>query len=894
MADNNTVNNQDIDPVETQEWLYALQSVIAHEGMERALYLLSQLSEQAQALGLQYSYGQQLNTPYANTIPVSKQPDYPGDLELEARLEGWIRWNAAVTVAAANKVDSTLGGHIGSFASSCTLYEVGMNHFFQAPNETQGGDLLLVQGHTSPGIYARSYLEGRLSEAQMVNFRKEAFVDGLSSYPHPWLMPNYWQFPTVSMGLGPMMSIYQARFMKYLHHRGLADTQGRHVWAFCGDGEMDEPESMGSITRAGREKLDNLIFVINCNLQRLDGLVNGNGKIIQELESSFRGAGWNVIKVVWGSDWEELIAKDTTGKLQQRLETACDGDFQTYQARGGAYMREHLFGGDTDLEKLVVDLSDDQLHQLSRGGHDPKKVYAAYKLAIEHQGQPTVILAKTIKGFGMGAAGESRNIAHNQKKLKVNELKGLSEYFNIEVSESDIEGYQRVRPKAQAPEIQYLHAQRKKLGGYTPARFTVDADYEVPHYKDFAKRLIRGTGDERTMSTTTAYVQILAALCKDKSLGKYVVPITPDESRTFGMEGLFRQVGIYNAEGQQYEPEDRQQVMYYKESENGQILQEGINEGGAFSSWIAAATSYSVHRVPMIPFYIYYSMFGFQRIGDYAWLAGDMRARGFLLGATAGRTTLNGEGLQHEDGHSHIHAGLIPNCVTYDPSYAYELAVIIWHGLQRMVVNHEDVFFYITMMNENYPHPAMPKGVEQGIIKGMYLLQKATKKSSKHVQLMGSGTILNEVVAAAQFLEKDFGVAADIWSVTSANNLYRDGLAVSRFNRLNPEGKQKQAYITSLLAQQDAPVIAATDYVRLYTEQLRDFIPQRYVTLGTDGFGRSDSRENLRHHFEVDRYYIVVAALRALQQEGAVSAKEVSKAIKQYNIDTHRPHPLDL
>ena len=894
MANENTTNKQDVDPIETQEWLDALQSVIDHEGTDRALYLLSQLGGKAQALGLQSSYGEQLNTPYGNTIPAAQESAYPGNLELEAKLEGWVRWNAAVTVAAANKVDSSLGGHIGSFASSCTLYEVGMNHFFKAPNDNEGGDLLLVQGHTSPGIYARSFLEGRLSESQMVNFRKEAFTDGLSSYPHPWLMPNYWQFPTVSMGLGPMMAIYQARFMKYLHHRGLADTSNRHVWAFCGDGEMDEPESMGSITRAGREKLDNLIFVINCNLQRLDGLVNGNGKIIQELESSFRGAGWNVIKVIWGSDWEALVAKDTSGKLQQRLESACDGDFQTYQARGGAYMREHLFGGDADLEQLVADLSDEALHKLSRGGHDPKKVYAAYHAATEHQGQPTVILAKTIKGFGMGEAGESRNIAHNQKKLKVYELKGLAERFNIDVSEADIEGYKRVMPDATAPEMQYLHEQRKKLGGYTPARHTVDADYEVPHYEAFAKRLLTGTGDGRTMSTTTAYVQILGALCKDKSLGKYVVPITPDESRTFGMEGLFRQVGIYNAEGQKYEPEDRQQVMYYKESQDGQILQEGINEGGAFSSWLAAATSYSVHRVPMIPFYIYYSMFGFQRIGDYAWMAGDMRARGFLLGATAGRTSLNGEGLQHEDGHSHIQAGLIPNCVTYDPTYAYELAVIIWHGLQRMVANNEDVFFYITMMNESYAHPAMPEGVEEGIIKGMYQLQKSNKNAKKQVQLMGSGTILNEVVAAAELLEKDFGVAADIWSLTSANNVYRDGLEVSRHNRLNPEGTQKKAYITSLLEQQPGPVIAATDYVRLYTEQLRDFIPQRYVTLGTDGFGRSDSRENLRHHFEVDRYHIVVAALRALQDEGSVTAKEVSKAIKDYNIDTARAHPLDL
>ena len=889
-----STQSSDIDPIETQEWLDALDSVVSHEGTERALFILSELQNKAKGLGLQSSYGQSLSTPYMNTIPATSELEYPGNLELEAKLESWVRWNAAVTVAAANKADSSLGGHIGTFASSCTLYEVGFNHFFKAPSKDKAGDLLLIQGHASPGIYSRSFLEGRITDKQLVNFRKEVDGEGVSSYPHPWLMPNYWQFPTVSMGLGPMMAIYQARFMKYLQHRGLAETKGRYVWAFCGDGEMDEPESMGAITRAGREKLDNLNFVINCNLQRLDGLVNGNGKIIQELESSFRGAGWNVIKVIWGSDWEVLIAKDKTGKLQQRLESACDGDFQTFQARGGAYMREHLFGGDADLEALVADMSDEQLHKLSRGGHDAKKVYAAYKAAVDHEGAPSVILVKTIKGFGMGEAGESRNVAHNQKKLKVDELQVLRDNFNIDVSDKDMENYKRVMPNKDAPEMKYLHERRDALNGYLPARFTTDADYTVPHYEDFAKRLLAGTGDERTMSTTTAYVQILTALCKDKSLGKYVVPVTPDESRTFGMEGLFRQLGIYNAEGQKYEPEDRQQVMYYKEAEDGQILQEGINEGGAFASWLAAATSYSVHNVPMIPFYIYYSMFGFQRIGDFAWLAGDMRARGFLLGATAGRTTLNGEGLQHEDGHSHIQAGLIPNCVTYDPTYAYELAVIVWHGLQRMVANNEDVFFYITMMNESYVQPAMPKGVEDGIIKGLYLLKDGKGKGEKHVQLMGSGTILNEVVAAAELLQKDFGVSSDVWSMTSANNLYRDGIEVSRYNRLHPEDKAKTAYITEQLGKHQGPVVAATDYIRLYTEQLRDFVPHHYVTLGTDGFGRSDNRENLRRHFEVDRYHVVVAALRALQDEGVVSAKEVAKAIKQYNIDTNRAHPLDL
>lgn len=883
----------DIDPQETQEWLDALADVLDSDGAERAGFLLSQLQAQAGALGIGSSYVG-FNTPYTNTIALGSEPNYPGNLAVEAKIEGYIRYNAAAMVAGANKRDGSLGGHISSFASSCTMYEVGFNHFWHAASADHGGDLIFFQGHTSPGMYARSFIEGRLTDEQVFNFRKESTGKGISSYPHPWLMPTYWQFPTVSMGLGPITAIYQARFMKYLQARGLAKTDNRHVWAFCGDGEMDEPESTGALTRAGREKLDNLVFVVNCNLQRLDGLVNGNGKIIQELESTFAGAGWHVIKIVWGGNWKPLFEKDSSGVLLKYLSKACDGDFQTYAARGGAYMREHFFGQDPALAALVQDLTDDQIAGLSRGGHDPKAVYAAFQQAVEHTGQPVVILAKTVKGFGLGDAGESRNTAHNTKKLKASELQYVRDRFNVPVSDEDVESFKPVMPKEKEV-LDYLHAQRKNLGGYLPERQVTDAQFEIPHYHDFAKRLLDGTPEGREMSTTTAYVQILTALCKDASIGKYCVPITPDESRTFGMEGLFRQLGIYNPFGQRYEPEDRQQVMYYKESIDGQILQEGINEGGAFSSWVAAATAYSVHHVPMIPFYIYYSMFGHQRIGDLAWLAGDMRARGFLLGATAGRTTLNGEGLQHEDGHSHIMANLVPNAISYDPTYAYELAVIMWHGLNRMYKDNEDVYFYITMMNENYIHRAMPEGAEAGIIKGVYRLVAADKPTKdKHVQLMGSGTILKEVEAAAEMLEKDFGITSDIWSVTSANELTRDGLAASRWNRLHPTAKeQKKAYITEQLEQTTGPVIAATDYVRLYSEQLRDYIPRRFVTLGTDGFGRSDSREALRAHFEVDRYHVAFSAVKALYDEGLIDAKTVEKALKQYNIDSEKQAPIE-
>ncbi len=881
----------DIDPQETKEWLDALDSVISEEGADRALYLLSQLGDKAKALGLSSDYTS-VNSPYMNTIKVEDQPTYPGNLAVEKRLESLVRWNAAIIVDKANHANSSLGGHIGSFASSCTLYEVGQNHFFKGASEDQPGDLVLFQGHVAPGMYARSFLDGSKTQEQLTHFRREVDGKGISSYPHPWLQPDYWQFPTVSMGLGPMTAIYQARFMKYLQHRGISNTEGRQVWAFCGDGEMDEPESMGAITRAGREKLDNLNFVINCNLQRLDGLVNGNGKIIQELESSFKGAGWHVIKVVWGSDWEPLFAQDHQGLLLQYLEAACDGDFQTYRSRGGAYMREHFFGQHPDLLAMVANLSDDDIHGLSRGGHDPVKVYAAYHAAVNHKGQPSVILVKTVKGYGMGHAGDSRNIAHNQKKLKSDELAQFREFFDIPVSDQHVEDMAFFHPGKESEEIQYLHAQRQKLGGYLPKRFVNKEQLLIPSHQDFAKRLLNGTGNERTMSTTTAFVQILTALCKDKQIGQLCVPITPDESRTFGMEGLFRQLGIYNSDGQKYTPEDREQVMYYKEAENGQILQEGINEGGAFSSWIAAATSYSVHNQPMIPFYIYYSMFGFQRIADYAWLAGDMRARGFLLGATAGRTTLNGEGLQHEDGHSHIMAGLIPNCVSYDPTYAYELAVIIEHGLKRMYVDHDDVFYYITMMNENYVHPAMPKGCEQGILKGLYLLDSCSEPRKQHVQLIGSGTILKEVEAAAELLEKDFAISSDIWSMTSSNELYRQGMEIRRWNKLNSDKKQKTAYITDCIASRQGPVVISTDYIHLYADQLRDFIPRTVETLGTDGFGRSDTREALRAHFEVNRYHVVLAAVQALVKDGVVNQTMMKEVMSKYQLQADKINPL--
>ncbi len=882
----------DIDPIETQEWLDSLESVVSEEGADRALFLLARLQEKAGSLGLGSAY-QGLNTPYFNTIPGEQEPEYPGDLALELKLEALMRWNAAATVAGANKVDSSLGGHISTYASSCSIYEVGFNHFFHAANKDHGGDLLYIQGHASPGIYARSFLEGRITEKQLKNFRREVEGEGVSSYPHPWLMPEYWQFPTVSMGLGPITAIYQARFMKYLHARGLVDTARRKVWAFCGDGEMDEPESLGALARAGREKLDNLIFVVNCNLQRLDGPVYGNGKIVQELESVFRGCHWNVVKVVWGESFEKLMAKDTQGLIAERLKTACDGDFQTYVARGGAYLREHFFNTDA-LKVMVADLSDDELMKtFCRGGHEPKKVYAAYKAAVEHTGQPTVVLVKTVKGYGMGKAGEAMNIAHNQKKMTVDEMKSLRDRFGIPVSDADVEYYARHKPADNAPEMKYMHERRKALGGYLPMRHESKEVLTIPHYKDFAPRLLQGTGPDREMSTTTAYVQVLSALCKDANIGKHIVPISPDETRTFGMEGLFRQVGIYTPIEQQYEPEDRNQVMYYKESIDGQMLQEGINEGGAMSSWVAAATSYSIHNCPMVPFYTFYSMFGYQRVGDLCWLAGDARAKGFLFGATAGRTTINGEGLQHEDGHSHVQAGFIPNCKTYDPTYAYEVAVIIWHGLKRMYAELHDEYYYITVMNENYAHHPMPEGSEEGIIKGLYCLNRAKKADNKkHVSLMGSGTILREAEAASEMLLEDFGITSDVWSVPSCNELYREAMDVKRHNDLNPEAKAKVPYVTQCFEKGIGPIIASTDYIKLYTEQLREFMPRRYICLGTDGFGRSDVRPQLRHHFEVDRNYIAYHAVKALFDDGVLKIDDVKKAQKLYGIDLKKANPL--
>ena len=877
----------DIDPQETQEWLDAIDAVLEQEGTERAHFLLETLIDKSRRSGAYLPFN--ATTAYLNTIPAHSQAKLPGDPHMERRIRALIRWNAIACVMRANEKSPGVGGHIASFQSAATLYDVGFNHFFRAANEKFGGDLVLFQGHSSPGIYARAFVEGRISEQQMENFRRETGGNGLSSYPHPWLMPDFWQFPTVSMGLGPLQGIYTARFLKYLHDRGIADTSGRKVWVFCGDGEMDEPESLGAISLAAREKLDNLIFVFNCNLQRLDGPVRGNGKIIQELEADFRGSGWNVLKVIWGSYWDPLLAMDKEGLLKQRMEEAVDGEYQNFKAKGGAYTREHFFGKYPQLKEMVAAMSDQDIWRLNRGGHDPHKVFAAYDAASRHVGQPSVILAKTVKGYGMGAAGEAQNPTHQAKALDMDSLRAFRDRFDIPISDTDLEALPFYRPAEDSPEMKYLRERRSALGGYLPVRRRQAAALEVPPLAAFDNMLV-ATG-EREISTTMAFVRILSTLVKDKSLGKFVVPIVPDEARTFGMEGMFRQLGIYSSVGQLYEPVDSDQVMYYKESRSGQILEEGINEAGAFSSWLAAATSYSVTGVPMIPFYIFYSMFGFQRIGDLAWAAGDSRARGFLLGATAGRTTLNGEGLQHEDGHSHLLAATIPNCVAYDPTFAYELAVIMQDGLRRMVQEQEDVFYYLTLMNENYSHPEMPKGVEQGIIKGIYSLKQSKAKGIK-VQLMGSGVILREVIAAAELLEQDWGVSADIWSVTSFNELRREGLDVHRWNMLHPEEKQKKSYVEQCLAKAEGPVIASTDYNKAFADQIRAFVPQRFVTLGTDGFGRSDSREALRRHFEVDRHYVVLAALKALADEGKLPASKAAEAIKKYAIDVNKPNPL--
>jgi pyruvate dehydrogenase E1 component len=882
----------DYDPQETQEWLDALESVLENEGAERAHFLLEQLIDKARNsdAGMPFS----ATTPYCNTIPVAEEQRSTGNQDLEHRIRGWMRWNAMVLVLNANRDSSELGGHIASFASAATLYDVGFNHFFHGKTDSHGGDLVYFQGHSSPGMYARAFLEGRISEEQMYKFRQETEGGGLPSYPHPWLMPDFWQFPTVSMGLGPLMAIYQARFMRYLELRGMVKTAGRKVWAYLGDGETDEPESLGAVSMAGREKLDNLIFVINCNLQRLDGPVRGNGKIIQELEGVFRGAGWNVIKVVWGDHWDRLLAKDKNGLLQKRMQEAVDGDYQTYKSKDGAYVRQYFFGKYPELLEMVADMTDQEIWHLNRGGHDPKKVFAAYAAASKHTGQPTVILAKTVKGYGMGEAGEGQNITHQQKKMTGEVLLKFRDRFNIPLSDEQVASLNFYRPAEDSLEMKYLKERSREMG-VVPQRTPVNEPLQIPGLEAF-DALLKGT-DEREISTTMAFVRMLGILIKDKNIGKQVVPIVPDESRTFGMEGMFRQLGIFSQVGQLYTPQDADQLMFYKEDQSGQILQEGINEAGGMADWIAAATSYANHGKAMLPFYIYYSMFGFQRVGDLAWAAGDMRARGFLLGGTAGRTTLNGEGLQHEDGHSHLQAATIPNCISYDPTFAYELAVIIHDGMRRMYVEQEDVFYYLTVMNENYVHPAMPKGAEAGIIKGMYLFSEgATKEQGKNprVQLMGSGTILREVIAAAALLEKDFGVASDIWSVTSFTELRREGLDCERWNMLHPEAKARASYVEQCLSGRSGPVIAATDYMRSFADQIRGFLPQHYKVLGTDGFGRSDTRKKLRRFFEVDRNYIAVAALKALADEGTISAGEVSKAIKLYNINPDKPNPTTV
>ncbi|CAN4269211.1 AceE Pyruvate dehydrogenase complex, dehydrogenase (E1) component [Methylophilaceae bacterium] len=877
------------DSQETQEWLDALTAVIDNEGTERAHFLLEAMIDKARRSGSNLPYN--ATTAYVNTIPTHLQQRLPGNPEMERRIRALVRWNAIMTVLRANEKSPGVGGHIASFQSAATLYDTAFNYFFRAANENFGGDCVYFQGHSSPGVYARAFLEGRITEEQLTNFRQEVGGNGLPSYPHPWLMPDFWQFPTVSMGLGPITGIYQARFLKYLHDRGIADTSDRKVWVFCGDGEMDEPESLGAISLASREKLDNLIFVINCNLQRLDGPVRGNGKIIQELESDFRGSGWNVLKVIWGSYWDPLLAMDKDGLLKKRMEECVDGEYQNFKAKGGAYTREHFFGKYPELKEMVAAMSDQDIWRLNRGGHDPHKVYAAYHSAVNHKGQPTVILAKTVKGYGMGEAGEGQNITHQQKSMDLTSLKAFRDRFDLPITDEQVESLSFYKPAPDSPEMVYMAERRAAMGGSVPSRRRKGNDLVVPELSAFENMLV-STG-EREISTTMAFVRILSTLVRDKQLGKYIVPIVPDEARTFGMEGMFRQLGIYASQGQLYEPMDSDQVMYYKESKDGQILEEGINEAGSFSSWIAAATSYSVSGVQMIPFYIFYSMFGFQRIGDLAWAAGDSRARGFLLGATAGRTTLNGEGLQHEDGHSHLMSATIPNCLSYDPTFAYELAVIIQEGMRRMVQNQEDVYYYITLMNENYTHPDMPKGAEAGILKGIYNFSKSKAKGEK-VQLMGSGVILREVITAADMLEKDWGLSADVWSVTSFNELRRDGLDAERWNMLNPEKPQRLSYVAEVMKGAQGPTIASTDYMKSFAEQISAFVPGKFVALGTDGYGRSDSREALRSFFEVDRYYVVVAALKALADEGKLPASKVSEAIKKYKLDANKPNPTTV
>jgi pyruvate dehydrogenase E1 component len=884
----NDVNaSADRDPLETREWLESIDAVLRVEGPQRAHYLLERLIDHTRRSGAYLPF--RPNTAYVNTIAASAQPEYPGDRALERRIEAYIRWNAMAMVVQANRKSSEYGGHISSYASSATLYEVGFNHFWRAPSASHPGDLIYIQGHSSPGIYGRAYLEGRLSEEQLSRFRQEVGGNGLSSYPHPWLMPDFWQFPTVSMGLGPMMAIYQARFIRYLENRGLVAPSDRKVWCFCGDGEMDEPESMGALTMPVREKLDNLIFVVNCNLQRLDGPVRGNGKIIQELEAAFLGAGWNVIKVIWGSRWDPLLSRDTRGILQRVMDECVDGEYQNFKAKGGAYTREHFFGKDPLLKEMVANMSDEDIWRLNRGGHDAYKVYAAYDAAVRSQGQPTVILAKTVKGFGLGKGAEGQMATHQQKKLDDDALKVLRDRFNIPISDADIAGLPFYKPAQDSPEMLYLQSRRKALGGYLPARKPTAPALMVPPLEAF-RSILEGTA-EREISTTMAFVRILTVLLKDKSIGKHIVPIVPDEARTFGMEGLFRQIGIYSAVGQLYTPVDAETLMSYREDKKGQMLEEGINEAGSICSWIAAATSYANHGISMVPFYIYYSMFGFQRVGDFIWAAGDMRSRGFLLGATAGRTTLAGEGLQHQDGHSQLVATTVPNCRAYDPTYAYELAVIIQHGLTTMYVQNESVFYYISLMNENYPQPILPPEAQEGIIKGGYVLRRGGAGKVR-TTLLGSGTILRECIAAAELLEQQFGVAADVLSITSFSELRREAIECERWNLLHPSASARVPYVRSLLEPFEAPLVAATDYVRNVPDQVRQWVTQPYLTLGTDGFGRSDARAPLRRHFEVDRNFITLAALKNLADAGRIERSTVIGAVQTLGIDPDKADPL--
>jgi pyruvate dehydrogenase E1 component len=890
----------DLDAQETREWLDALSAVIGAEGPERAHFLLEQLLEHSRQAGIDMPFS--ANTGYVNSIEPADEEHSPGNLELEGRLRAYMRWNAMAMVVKANRLHPAdggdLGGHISSFASLAHMFAAGFNHFWHADNTdaggTHGGDLLYIQGHSAPGIYARAFLEGRLTEEQLLNFRQEVGGKGISSYPHPKLMPEFWQFPTVSMGLGPLMAIYQARFLKYLHARGIADTSQRKVWVFCGDGEMDEPESLGAIGLAAREKLDNLVFVINCNLQRLDGPVRGNGKIIQELEGEFRGSGWNVLKLIWGSNWDPLLARDKDGALRKIMLDTLDGDYQAFKANDGAFVRKNFFGRDPRTLEMVAKMSDADIWNLRRGGHDAGKVYAAFHRAHHNStGQPTLLLIKTVKGWGMGKAGEGKNTAHQAKKLTDEDIKYFRDRFNIPITDAELPKIPFYKPADDTPEMRYLHERRKALGGYLPKRRTkADEQFTVPAIETF-KNVLEPTAEGREISTTQAYVRFLTQLLRDQALGPRVVPILVDEARTFGMEGLFRQIGIYNPEGQKYTPVDKDQVMYYREDKAGQILQEGINEAGGMGSWIAAATSYSTNNRIMVPFYIYYSMFGFQRIGDMAWAAGDMQARGFLLGGTSGRTTLNGEGLQHEDGHSHILAGTIPNCISYDPTFAHEVGVILHYGLKRMVEKQDNVFFYLTLLNENYPMPGLVAGSEEQIIKGMYLLSEGAKKTPR-VNLLGSGTILRESQAAQQLLEADWGVAANVWSCPSFNELTRDGQDCERWNLLHPTAEQRVPFVTQQLAPHAGPVVASTDYMKNYAEQIRAFIPKgrAYKVLGTDGFGRSDFRSKLREHFEINRHYIVVAALKALADEGTVPMAKVAEAIRKYGIDTDKVNPL--